>query len=1821
MPVITPRYKLTAFGRGDFYSASADQNRMRIIDNHMGFLADRIGDGRINGWDVEVENANQFTFSISSGIGVIDRFISRSFNDYELILNDNRTIYLYMRRKANIVGGFSGFSNLGTITHTDTTAPATPTGLTAASQDYLSVDLEWDANTEVDLDHYTIYRGENAVSLSELTTSTTNSYTDTAVEQNTNYYYKIDAVDKSDNASSATSTTLVKVKKDLRVPLNVGVLQTLALDGGIQVLWTAAKFSPIDHYEIHYEELNTAFEPISATTEISKSSTSTQHIIHELTNNVPYRVTVYTVGINDIFSPGVSAVVIPTSNQGPLDIEDLEVTFTEGRNEGNAFMNISWTPQFDPYLAMPTRYDVTIVENGVDTSELIPVADATSLEVEVLTFLSGEIRSLKERTVYTVIIQVVDENTGRRSTGVMILAESPSFRTPPPATSLTVTENADQSLFFTWINSKSPYISHHLLTVRITDIDSGAITTVLNQSNYGLANTYTLASSYFDFKKEFEFRLKAVDIYDNESIERSVTFSTPDIDLTDKPSVPPNQGGDSGDGQVKLTWGQSLEPAVSNYRVWRSGFGLILDATDFTLIDTVPSTVTQYIDYTVSNGTSYIYFVTTVDAFGRESLNPSDDGFFSYPYIIGTPRVSANFTAPSGLTITAGSPTTHDVTVSWSVTTGEFDGYQLFRSIGNKYSFEVLSSTGPSTTSYVDEDVLLESGSTYSYLVRKFINEVEPFITESSVKPSASTLIAKIVINNGEISIDESVARELANLEDVIKEEATRQINAHKHDYDELPEGVALSVSDWETTDYKNYTTATALNSNHNYLLYINNAESNIDFWVDTTNGTLTFRETLFDPSGDTNTPFTAAPSILLASIGTDRRVNLSNSIVITDWSTSDFKSYSTTADITGASSYVVRLNGEITDLLYQIDSTLSIISFSHVLFSANPLVEGEFTDPPNLTVELIGVEEVQGILPAHRVESNLNTSVMTSGRIRNAQLPELEHAGRMKETLIPIKESMVTADNINYHVTSGSEISLVDSLTFYDVLHVDDDTLLAATSNGILKSDDFGSEWEVVSTTKTAPHKLYYASAIDTYFALSNKRIYFSTGGVEKWTAMKGAETARVYRDIIVDEEDNVYLSTDIGVFKLAKATIESFFQWEYTSIFGPRSLESYALLYDSREDRIIVSNELGIFESFDNGTSWSFSSEFSELVPIFRFVQSGDYIFALTRTKIWRKTGSGDFVEIAEMDISLARRMELYENRLYVTTSSGLLVSALDSNVFNDAEVDMVSALPQMNISGRFSTAHSLSLFEDLLVIGAETRLFMLDDSDNIWLQHETDEPFPPTVFIDDVIQFIGYRYNNSDNTVSFDNRLAVSKNIEISSDYNSYLAGNGGWYDQNPGSEIVVRKNGIEIGRSESQDSSSSSQDLVEIPSIGLVVDPRTGIFTFEEELKKTDTVEVDILGATLFNIGTSTHREVEDAMELVNSGLPSSLSRVYQVNLTKTGIFTEKNFPGEQADRAPAYQAQYSIPRDRQWYDSFNSTVDYTIEISNETLGPNLRNVSTAVYVPSLGKVLAGGLGSLLSIDTTTLNIINVSPDEDNLNIRQLHVKDDGSIILATSERIYNSIDGTTWVAVDRTGLPNDLYSIGYIHNVIVVGASDGVYIRPPGQSKWERRVSSETPVYTIDSPDALIAVVDNDVMRTVNGLSYSSVATSTSVITNVIKHGGLFFIATQAGLFNDGGTFYGDEGAFSLATILNNPNLSKALVVNDIDSDGERLVVALNDGTYYVRQFDVYTLVSDTHLDTIHKVVIVEDDVWAFGNDSLKVASIDMPIRLTDSVSF
>jgi fibronectin type 3 domain-containing protein len=169
---------------------------------------------------------------------------------------------------------------------------------------------------------------------------------------------------------------------------------------------------------------------------------------------------------------------------------------------------------------------------------------------------------------------------------------------------------------------------------------------------------------------------------------------------TTPPAPPTGLAATAGDATVSLDWNDNNEPDFDVYDVYRStSAGGPYSVIDFDL------TSSDYIDNTVSNGTTYYYVVTAIDTSLNESGYSNEDS--------ATPTDTTPPAAPAGLAATAGDS---QVSLDWADNSEpDLDGYNIFRSTTPGGGYSKLNGSLVSSSDYTDNSV--SNDTTYYYVV------------------------------------------------------------------------------------------------------------------------------------------------------------------------------------------------------------------------------------------------------------------------------------------------------------------------------------------------------------------------------------------------------------------------------------------------------------------------------------------------------------------------------------------------------------------------------------------------------------------------------------------------------------------------------------------------------------------------------------------------------------------------------------------------------------------------------------------------------------------------------------------------------------------------------------------------------------------------------------------------------------------------------------------------------------------------------------------------------------------------------------------------
>ena len=403
---------------------------------------------------------------------------------------------------------------------------------------------------------------------------------------------------------------------------------------------------------------------------------------------------------------------------------------------------------------------------------------------------------------------------------------------------------------------------------------------------------------------------------------------------------------------------------------------------------------------------------------------------------------------------------------------------------------------------------------------------------------------------------------------------------------------------------------------------------------------------------------------------------------------------------------------------------------------------------------------------------------------------------------------------------------------------------------------------------------------------------------------------------------------------------------------------------------------------------------------------------------------------------------------------------------------------------------------------------------------------------------------------------------------------------------------------------------------------------GTFELATPLNKYTRVEVDILNPSFVNTSFP-HWTIEDQFEWVNSGMPSHLSQVMHSNLMTMGVNLTRTNPNDMA-KVPPYQARYIVPCNRDFYDSFNSTVDYELSKDSGNKGLSIPYPTSVVHIPSLGEVWVGGQGGVISIDDETYEVQRVTVDSRrDLLIKDIFVRGDTAYIL--DEKGLYTINLVT-MSVTRDaglGLPNELFEVTSLLNTnLVIGASDGVYAKKTTQDEWQRVIETSEPVDVIIAPDAVFAIrrigsdrgSNSEVYYSVDGFNWTNIGTVGSrVVNSIVKFRNKIYLATDNGIYDDNGNFYAERTSVRLNDIFNDAEESRDIIANDITSNLLRVAAGLSDGRYVVVD-DLGFAVGETNLDAIHKILLVDNVIWVFGYDLFQVIGTDVTRRLVTGIS-
>lgn len=815
MPRRTPQYLLDFFIGGDIYSAQSDLDRMTIIDNQLYGLSRLVGDGVLSGWTIS--SAGGLSIEVSPGSGFIENVLHVTLTEKDADLVDDAVQSVLL--SSNFLSTSEGFkvevegpfSSTVSATYVDSTAPGIPTGFSGTSPDFDLINLFWDANSEVDFDHYEIQRDTVAGFTSPVTVTDdldTNGvfpsapFQDTGLDSETDYYYRIRAVDKSGNASGYSTIGAITTLADINEPGEPTSLRLFPGNGSISLAFDPSPTSDVTKYIITVQVLAPNGTVASTLPEIDNGLVETAQVTG-LTNGVIHRVRVQSVrmpGTTEIRSPGIVSEAAPFLGSAPLAPTGLLAT------PGVGTVALAWTASASASgsaVGQKDAYYIRVVPPGEADSAPRDVGLAVSKTIngfdEAAAVGTGPTRFFEDDVVYLFKVTTVDA-FGNESAPALVKA-STSDSTPPKNPRSLFATPGDTTALLSWRHSQSEDVVDYELEID-TGSGFGAPISVGYVERYlvtGLPNNTNVT-----------LRMKAVDDAGNLSSGSSVvTVPVPD---TIPPDVVTNVKASPGDEHVRLTWATVPNDDLDHFVVERSEvLQTISTNPNFDLTIVAGSTVqfdvgksVAFIDIGLTNGRTYQYTIQSVDVVGNES-EPS-------AVVLVSPSQGLNVApdrieAPSGVTASFVAP---DITVAWDFDdfgamflSGEWvfttnpsaapTAFNIYRSTNSVVGFELVDSVPASVREYVDTNLI--SGSTYYYRVTAVRDNADIIVNTGSVQPPNTVFLGTVTTSGGSITSIENAPRIAKDIESTLTEETLRRLLEHRHSVRPLNEVETVALS------------------------------------------------------------------------------------------------------------------------------------------------------------------------------------------------------------------------------------------------------------------------------------------------------------------------------------------------------------------------------------------------------------------------------------------------------------------------------------------------------------------------------------------------------------------------------------------------------------------------------------------------------------------------------------------------------------------------------------------------------------------------------------------------------------------------------------------------------------------------------------------------------------------------------------------------------------------------------------------------------------------------------------------------------------------
>lgn len=961
MPIRTEHYLLESFLDGDSYLAVADKRRFSTVDNQLNRISEIIGDGRIEGW--EVSPAVFPNITVSLGNGLINKYYVNTFNDQTFELSPSGTFYVYAQRRIGMVGSQGPKSDVASISYNDAGPPLAPDNFEATVLDANTVVLEWVDNVEPDMDHYDLEISTDGVNYSLVSQiDFPGTYYEDSVDEDQTYYYALYSVDQSGFRSIPASDSATTPLSTELPPNPIEVLMPQS-EAAINVLWKrppSIPFSKVTQWKITYVELDTdGSEKVWTEESFPIDKNLYNDRIDNLTIGQRYKVTLRTVDIKGRESTGVAMNITPQPTPAPRDPTDIVTTMLAAPSEtavSGVQVNLSWQAGESPYdLTASYRYTIYTTVSGQPESVGHNVPIGQTEEQIILYQIGTEYHHIPEQTLVTFRITAHDtagfESFGNYTRMVTSLFSAATRLGNPQAEF----DPDTGKILITW--DVQPDTKQVLIVVVEDDLaDEYFDSTEIIREQLDRVERYVFDA---DLNRRYTITLTPFNIEGISGPISTIVELTSIAGGLPTPEIPQDIEVKTNDRQVRLSWNKSPSAYAVYYNIYRMTGDIVLDYSYWTLIDTLPKEITVFTNYGLENDQVYSYYITALDVYGRESPHLKDDAF-NLNFVEAIPKREGIITEPTDLEANLMG---NNILLTWDTLLEEFDGFTVYRSIGNLHSWETIATLDRDILSYTDIELPLVDGTIFYYTVDKTTNDADIVVQTTDIAPENSIFLAKVIHGETDLtSISVTNRRDIADLLDPLAEYTSQYLLPHKH---------------------------TGLYSGINA-----------------------------DPT----------------------RIDLNPELIITDWTTVDGRIFTTDEDDITGTVYIVKVNNRFPSIFFQVDFVNRRLIFAEPIVEVDDDTGNVVGEVPDIEVRVLGVEEVQGVLPAFRFDE-IHARQVQFGALNKEQLPDINHEGRILELLLPKIYLLERFSNHHFIVpqeNADNTKTFGDGTTFYAVVASD---------------------------------------------------------------------------------------------------------------------------------------------------------------------------------------------------------------------------------------------------------------------------------------------------------------------------------------------------------------------------------------------------------------------------------------------------------------------------------------------------------------------------------------------------------------------------------------------------------------------------------------------------------------------------------------------------------------------------------------------------------------------------------------------------------------